>query len=384
MWNIRTNTAALLLLTTGLVVAARGHCAAAELDAISTDRTKANVVIVLRPKVQTDSRVIRMVDVASITGGDPLLREQIKQLDIEDALSPGESVTILSPQIEFRLLVARVDIDRVSIRGQATNVTAKTENSLRDRETVTNVGAAASTWSQMAKSRRTVDFSSISVDEGPLEREIVQTAKNCLLNKLPWPAECVDIRLAQPIPADVRQVGSIAGYEFSAELRTPGPAVGRVQVRVIAQAARKPSFDVTVMLDVRHFEKVVLATKAIERGRVIVATDLYLDRQDVTDLTDYCSAADTLIGTKAKRSIRALLPVRKNDVEEQTRPETTILIKRREQVKMTARIGALDVSATGEALQDGRMGDVIRIRNIESNANVQGRVTGLGEVEISF
>jgi len=59
-------------------------------------------------------------------------------------------------------------------------------------------------------------------------------------------------------------------------------------------------------------------------------------------------------------------------------------VKRREQVKMVARVGGVSIEAMGEALQDGRLGDTIRLRNIESNANIQGRVTRLGEVEISF
>ncbi len=383
MWNPRIYAVALMLIS-GLIVADPKHCAASEPPGERSDRSRKEVVTVaLQPSVQTDSRVIRLVDVAKITGGDALLREQVKQLDLEDGLTPGESVTILPPQIEFRLRIAGIDVDRVSIRGRAARVSARSTSATREA-VVTSTGATAPVSATATKPRRAVDFSSISVDEGPLEREIIQAAKKCLINKLPWPAENIDIRLTQPISLDVRQVKSAVGYECSAELRTSGPPIGRVQVRVVAEASNQATYDVLVQLEARHFERVVLATKTIDRGHLIAASDLYLDRQDVTELSDYCSSASELVGTTAKRSIRALLPVRTNDVEGQTRTETSVLIKRREQVKMVARVGALVVTATGEALQDGRLGEIIKVRNIESNANVQGRVTGTGEVEISF
>ena len=90
--------------------------------------------------------------------------------------------------------------------------------------------------------------------------------------------------------------------------------------------------------------------------------------QDVTELTDYCPTAKELVGTTARRSLRALQPVRKSDIETTTRSEGAILIKRRDQVKMVARVGSLSVTATGEAIQEGRLGETIRVRNIDSNA----------------
>jgi flagella basal body P-ring formation protein FlgA len=35
-------------------------------------------------------------------------------------------------------------------------------------------------------------------------------------------------------------------------------------------------------------------------------------------------------------------------------------------------------------MQDGRVGESIKLRNVESNANIQGRVVAQGEVEIGF
>jgi flagella basal body P-ring formation protein FlgA len=381
-----------ILAAAGFVLVAQTSCLAAEPAAPSTEKTiKDQVLISIRPDLKTDSRVIRLVDVASITGGDPALRDRLKQLDIEDSLTPGESVSIQASQIEFRVRIAGIDMDRISIRGSAIKVTAREAGSGRD--TIADKGTGAVTdkgvGATFNPSNNTVkakaaDFSSISEDEGPLEREIIQAAKSCLLSKLPWPAENVECRLLQSLPPELRQVNSAAGYEFSAEVRSPGPPVGRVQVRVIAEATKMPTIDLNLVLEVRHFEDVVLAAKTIDRGHQIVAGDLYTDRQDVTELVDYCSNSDDLIGTTARRSIRALTAVRSNDVEAKNRAENQVVIKRRDQVKMIARLGTLSVTAMGEALQDGRKGETIRLRNLESNTNIQGRVIASGEVEIAY
>lgn len=368
------------LLVMGPPVTRHNRCAAADSPPKAAARTRADIVMIsIRPNVQTDSKVIRLADVATITGGDAQFREQLKQLDLDDGVSPGESIMILPPQIEFRLRIAGVDVERVSIRGNGVRVQARS-GFAKEADVVTH--AAAMTTGP--KTRRAVDFSSNSVDEGPLEHDVILAARNCVLGKLPWSADKVDIRLSQPISPEVRQISSSAGYDCAAEMRTTGPALGRIQLRVIASAPDKPTFDIPVLLEVRHFDQVVLTTKSFERGHILTAADLYVDRQDVTDFTDYCSSTKEIIGSSVKRSLRALLPIRQGDVEAANRSDNGIVIKRREQVKMLAKAGGLVVSATGEALEDGRIGESIRLRNTVSNANVQGRVIGQGEVEISY
>jgi flagella basal body P-ring formation protein FlgA len=382
-------SAVCLSLFAGLFVAERDRCVAGESAVHSADRSRdEKATITIRPNATVDGGVIRLAHVAQVTGGDAALREQLKQLDLEEGLSMGESIVILPPQIEFRLRIAGIDIDRVSLRGPGVRITGVAGASPREEELVTHVAATANatttTIPRGTRPRRASDLGTVSLQEGALENEILQAARNCVLAKLPWPADEIDMRLVQPMLAEVRRVESAAGYECVAELRTTGPAMGRVQVRVIAESAGKPAFDVPVLLDVRHFDEVVLTTKGLERGHVITAADVYLDRQDVTELADYCSTTSQLIGTTSKRSMRALLPLRFNDVEVAGRADGSILIKRRERVKMVARIGPLNVTVTGEALQEGRLGETIRLRNVDSNANVQGRVISPTEVEIAF
>ena len=49
------------------------------------------------------------------------------------------------------------------------------------------------------------------------------------------------------------------------------------------------------------------------------------------------------------------------------------VVKQRDLVRLVARIGPLEIKTKGEALQDGKIGDLIRVKNIDSNAIVLGR-----------
>lgn len=380
MWNLRVDTLGLLILT-GLFVAGQKQCIAIDPQTAHLMHSRKDpIVIAIRPNIQIESRVIRLGDVSTVTGGDAVLREKLKQLDLEDALPLGEVVMIMPTQIEIRLRIAGIDSAKVSIRGEGSRVTVGSPKGIGQIELANGAETASQ---RMTRTRGAADFSS-TMGEGPLEREIVKAAKACIVGKLPWTAENIDIRLSQPVATEVREAASADGYRFSAEIRSNGPAIGRVQVRVIAEALQKPSFDVSLAFDVRHFDSVVLTTKTLERGHTMTVEDMYVDRQDVTELTDYCSSMSDLIGTTTKRSVRALLPLRKNDIELTSNSHKSVLIKRREQVKMVARVGGLNISAMGEALQDGHAGEVIQLRNLDSKATVQGRVVNASEVEIAF
>lgn len=57
------------------------------------------------------------------------------------------------------------------------------------------------------------------------------------------------------------------------------------------------------------------------------------------------------------------------------------LVKRGDEVRIVARQDGIEVSNAGEALANGRMGEVIRVRNVGSGKVISARVSAGGEVE---
>lgn len=365
-----------LLIASALCVAGREGVVVASppVPVVATAKASSPLVLALRSRVQVAGREVLVADVAAVSGGTAEQRQRVEELDLNDALATGESIEIAPPQIEFRLRLAGIDPDDVSIRGSAIRVTAGRAVSSPGRITAVR-GMSVQTRSQPVRSN---DVAST------LEQLVVQAAEDCVRGKLPWSADDVVVRLAVPLPLEMTQATTASAYVCRASLRTNGPAVGRIQVQVVAEAPGARSFDVAVHLDVRHFDGVVLAAKALERGHTIQASDVYVDRQDVTTLSDYCSNADLLVGSTVKRSVRPLMPVKLSDAESSRSAANAVLVKRRDRVRMVAKIGSHSISTTGEAQQEGRLGDTIRLQNIESKSFVQGRVTAANEVEITY
>lgn len=63
---------------------------------------------------------------------------------------------------------------------------------------------------------------------------------------------------------------------------------------------------------------------------------------------------------------------------------STNVVKTRDRVRLVVRLGSVQVHALGEAEQDGAMGQLIRVRNIDNGKSLIGRVVDAGLVEVSY
>ena len=64
--------------------------------------------------------------------------------------------------------------------------------------------------------------------------------------------------------------------------------------------------------------------------------------------------------------------------------DDAVVVKLRDHVKIVARVGEIRFVTAGEALQEGRAGQSIRVRNIDSNRTVVGRIVAPGMIEVDY
>jgi flagella basal body P-ring formation protein FlgA len=121
--------------------------------------------------------------------------------------------------------------------------------------------------------------------------------------------------------------------------------------------------------------EVVVAAQSIATGRPIAAADLMLDRRDVTSTPDSISDMDAAIGQTSMR------PLRPTQVVQKRLLTSPILLKRGQLVQIEVHSGPVQVSSSGEALEPGRAGDIVRVRNIASGKVIRARVTEDGNVQ---
>ncbi len=89
-----------------------------------------------------------------------------------------------------------------------------------------------------------------------------------------------------------------------------------------------------------------------------------------------------LMGRRARRAVAAGRLLEPDDVE--TEAQAAIVIQQNDLVHLLARVGPLQVKARGEAMQNGRAGQLIQVRNTDSKAIVTGRVVDRSTVEVEY
>jgi flagella basal body P-ring formation protein FlgA len=61
-----------------------------------------------------------------------------------------------------------------------------------------------------------------------------------------------------------------------------------------------------------------------------------------------------------------------------------VVVKARQRVTITAKLGDLEVTAAGEAMTDGKVGQPIKVTNLDSKKVVSATVSGPGTVLIDL
>ncbi len=154
-----------------------------------------------------------------------------------------------------------------------------------------------------------------------------------------------------------------------------GRLVGNVTVGVRCAGA-KP-WSLYVQGKVQTMAEVVVTRRSLSRGTFLTETDVVLERRDLSRLTSgYLTDLNRVIGKKLSRSVRSGLAIN------ETMVRAPAAVRRGERVTILARTGGLEVRMEGEALSAGAPGDVIPVRNISSDRQVEAEVIAPGVVKV--
>ena len=117
----------------------------------------------------------------------------------------------------------------------------------------------------------------------------------------------------------------------------------------------------------------VTANVTLQRGQIISASDIKLSPENMPNAT---ALRDRFIGQQMRRTVYVGARLSPNHVERPT------LVRRNSRVNMIYRMGRLEMSATGRALDEGAEGDIISVMNLESKLRVDGHVLANGNIEV--
>ncbi len=139
---------------------------------------------------------------------------------------------------------------------------------------------------------------------------------------------------------------------------------------------RKP-WKLYVRVKVATIGPVVVAAHALARGQQIAATDLRVEDRDTSRLhRAFFTDPQGLVGQRTRRQITAGKLLHPGLVERRQ------LIRRGGLVKIMVRHGGLRVSMKGKALENGSLGEQVRVRNTASGRDITGEVVAAGVIEV--
>ena len=118
-------------------------------------------------------------------------------------------------------------------------------------------------------------------------------------------------------------------------------------------------------------------TRRLHPGEIISEADLEPARAVLATLpTSTLRLTEDLVGKEVRRTLLPGRPVPGGSIQE---PRA---VRRGEKVEIVYSHNGLDLSAAGRALEDGALGDEVRVVNLSSNRTISAAVAGAGLVEV--
>ena len=156
----------------------------------------------------------------------------------------------------------------------------------------------------------------------------------------------------------------------------PGSArTGQVSVGVRCAAPRP--WTIYVPAQVKLTQRVVVAARALVRGQRLSAQDLRIDERDVGTLRDgVIHDPAEVAGYLMTRPLAAGRVLQAGALQAPT------LVERGRRVRMAVHNQGVRITMTGLALEDGALGETVRVRNPASQRVVEGMVVGPAQIRL--
>lgn len=270
-------------------------------------------------------------EIADVFGYDNSRIEQLRNLKVANAAAPGEDLVLTSELLGIRLSSAGVDFSGITWNIPPT-IKIQTKSQMISGETLVEV-AKKFVYGQ-------IDLSS---PDRIYTIESSNAPRNCFL-------PLGNVRYKVDLPYGIRY-------------NAPTNVIINIYVNDVLYTKT------TFRLQVTMQEPVVMAVRSIAKGEIITAGDVHLSTVDTSRLpAGYLTNTNDAMGLVARRNINMGVPITKSLLDKE------VLIKRSDVINLLSKVNGVEIVVPGMAMQNGRVGDKIRVKNTLSNKVVMGRV----------
>lgn len=295
---------------------------------------KAETAIVVRPHTHiSESKPILLMDVAEFYGLESKIVTQLGSLKLSEGIETGEHIEFSGSAISSLLRQHKI-----------WQIAAKPAFTIPSRIIVENGGAP--------------------FNEAQLRLDLIQQ----------WQTQCAcRVELAEL--AMPREQTLAPGTTW--RIRYPSePARGAFNVAL--ELKTKGGISQTLWLRGRanHYRSVPVAKRQLSIGERVQPDDFHIIDRDVTFARDAVPNENEIVGRRMRQAVSA------NDILFSGLLERERALRRGDQVKMSIGEQDWEVAMVGVAEQDGFIGDMVKVRNSQSQQLVTAVVTARGEVRV--
>lgn len=171
----------------------------------------------------------------------------------------------------------------------------------------------------------------------------------------------------------LRMEGATAEFE----VRNESSSARRARVVIRYDHLDGSRREESIWWSVRAMSQALVARRAIRANDRVTANDFVVETVDVAGMEGLLKAFEPGgPARQARRFIAAGKPVREMDLE--TPPD----VDRDQMVKVRVGAGPVLIETTGIAIEQGHLGDIIRISNPASRMRYSARISAAGEVTV--
>jgi flagella basal body P-ring formation protein FlgA len=306
-----------------------------------TDRVppEAPLVVTLRPESKVRGPEIRLGEIAEVQGGDADMAERLRAVEVGRAPLPGLSRTLDPAYLKARLRLAGVDLASLVL----------------DFPRIVSIATASQQVTGTV---------------------LLEAVREQLLATRPDEAESLSIQSSGATPGAVTlPAGSL---ELKVRTRPGAVLLGSISATVDAWVDGALVRSISVPVRVSQQAEVLVAARPIGRAVPIGPEDVRVERRELSTGQEALRDPGAVLGRQAVRNIVAGEPILAALVSQPP------LVRRGDMVVLTAEARGIRAMTQGEAKEDGKAGQVVRVRNLTSNREIYGTVDGERSVRVAF
>lgn len=298
-----------------------------------------HVSIELFENVEVNNSTIYLRDIARIECENDKLKSKLSEIEITRVPLPGVPKTLDKDYIIIKLKQNKVNTDELSIKGTAKIVIIQSYMLLRTED-------------------------------------LIKDLKAFILSNYIFESKDVVIE-SMDIPKDYILPKGELSLRFKERIKSN--LIGTVPFDIDILVDSKKYMSASITVKINQYRDIIVSSRFLPRNSILGISDIRKEKRISSSLPqDSVSEIDMVIGKQLSRAMNPREVITLNVLT------TPFIMKKGDRVNIVIEKGGLRINAPGEAKEDGRMGQLIRVINMISKKEIYGRVESDKVVRINF